>query len=61
MKFLSGVIAICSSLWLHVYLFGLQETSSAGFNKSFYVYVVMMFGLGIFALYLSFTERKKNK
>lgn len=61
MKFLSGVIAICSSLWLYVYLFGLQETSSAGFNKSFYVYTVMMFGLGVFALYLSFTEQKENK
>lgn len=61
MKFLSGVIAICSSLWLHVYLFGLQETSSAKFNGSFYVYAIMMFGLGVFALYLSSTEKKKNK
>lgn len=60
MKFLSGIIAICSSFWMHVYLFGLQETGSAGFKDSFYAYAVIMFGLGVFAIYLSFKERKEK-
>lgn len=58
MKFTSGVIALCSALWMHIYTYGLEETSSAAFNNVFYFYAFCLFVLGIFAIYRSFKEKE---
>ena len=58
MNFLSSVIAICSAFWMHIYLYGLEITSSAGFKTSFYVYALILFLIGIYAIVMSFKEKE---
>ncbi|WP_407371953.1 hypothetical protein [Carnobacterium sp.] len=58
MKFLSGVIAICCALWLHVYVYGLEQSSAAGFNNVFNFYAFCLFSLGIVSIYLSYKEKE---
>lgn len=58
MKFLSGVIALSSGLWMHVYVYGLENTSSAAFNGIFYFYAFCLFILGFVSIYRSFNEKK---
>lgn len=53
MKFLSGVIAICSAFWMHIYLY-----SSDNPKNSFYVYAVILFLIGIYAMVASFKEKE---
>ncbi|MBM6613818.1 hypothetical protein JTF06_02780 [Desemzia sp. RIT804] len=48
MKFLSGVIAICSTFWMHIYLYGLEATSSLEFKASFYLNAIILFLLGVY-------------
>lgn len=60
MKLLSGIIAICSAFWMHIYLYGLEETSSAGFNNVFYFYAGILFLFGVFSIFLSFKENRNK-
>lgn len=58
MKFLSGEIAICSAFWMHIYMYGLEATSSLGFKASFYLYAIILFLLGVYVIVMHFKENE---
>ena len=53
MKFLRGVIVICSAFWMHTYLYYSDSPKT-----SFCVYAVVLFLIGIYAIVMSFKENE---
>lgn len=57
MNILSGIICLCCSFWMWIYLYGLHSIYSAQYNAALNIFPLILFSL---AVYLFVQEAKKN-
>jgi len=58
MKLISGVILLCSSLWMFIYLYGLDQISSSMFSPFFYFLCVIQLLASLYCLIKYYDEEK---
>lgn len=61
MRLLSGTISICTAVWIHMYLYGLEAGRWSAYNVNFYFYYWILMIFGVTCIFQSFKIKSPKK